>query len=213
MLIPVARLVTDHDVRDVTGVLHLGAHLGEEADQYDHDLPWADDRRSVVWVEANPTLLPKLNAHVFRRPGHEVVNALVDNAVRDVTFHVASNGESSSVLALGTHATEHPEVTYVGDIQATTTTVDRLAAGAGGWDDLNFLNIDLQGLELRALEGAEEFLKHCRYVYAEVNRKPLYVGCPLIREIDQHLTDFTRTATAWTRHGWGDALYTRKTAL
>lgn len=206
MLIPVAELVANHGLRDVTGVLHLGGHHGEEADQYDQRMPWVNGPR-VVWVEGNPAAIGELRRTVEHRPGHEIICALVDDQPREVTFHVASNGESSSVLDLGTHAIEHPEVSYIDEWQATTTSVDLLADS--GWDDLTFVNLDLQGLELRALQGATKFLEHCDYVYAEVNREPLYQGCPMIAELDQHLRGFRRVATVWTRHGWGDALWSR----
>lgn len=207
MLITVAELAARYGVTGVTGVLHLGAHHGEEADQYDHDMPWVDKPR-VVWVEGNPAVVPQLERNVARRPGHEIVRALVDDEIRDVVLNIASNGQSSSVLELGTHATEHPEVTYVGTFSDTTTTVDELAGS--GWDDLNFLNIDLQGLELRALRGATAFLEHCSFVYAEVNKRPLYKGCPMVGELDRHLVGFRRIATEWTRHGWGDGLWVRR---
>lgn len=206
MLIHVADLVAQHGLSGVSGVLHLGAHFGEEADAYDQHMPWTHGPR-VVWVEGNPDLVPILARHVEHRPGHEIVTALVDDEARDVRFHIASNeGASSSVLEFGTHADVHPNITYTGDRDARTTTVDDLDTG---WDDLNFVCLDLQGLELRALQGAADLMSHVDYVFTEVNREPLYVGCPLIGDLDEHLADFRRVAVTWTEFGWGDAFYAR----
>lgn len=207
MLIPIPDLALRHGVDSVTGVLHLGAHLGEEADAYDNDMPWSDKPR-VVWVEGNPHLIRALEANVAHRPGHEIIRALIDDQAHEVTLNIASNGQSSSVLEFGTHATEHPDVTYVDRFTDTTTTVDTLAGS--DWDDLNFLNLDLQGLELRALRGAQAFLEHCRFIYSEVNRRPLYKGCAMVHDLDMNLTGFRRVATEWTVHGWGDALWVRR---
>lgn len=208
MLIPVATLVADHGLVNVTGVLHLGAHFGEEADAYDADMPWVGEPR-VVWVEGDPVHIDRLCHHVDARPGHEVVCALVDDREREVTFHRASNeGASSSVLALGTHAVEHPHITYVAERTGRTETVDALAA-LYGWRSLNFVTLDLQGLELRALQGAADLLAHVDYIFTEVNRAPLYVGCPMVEEIDAYLVGFDRVAVEWTPWGWGDAFYRR----
>lgn len=208
MLIPVSSLVADYGLSDVSGVLHLGAHYGEEADAYDYDMPWTDGPR-VVWVEGDPQHFDLLTAHVGDRPGHQIVSGtLVDATAGEAVFHIASNqGASSSVLDLGTHAVEHPHITYVADQTLPVATVDELA---DGWDDLNFLTIDLQGIELRALRGAIRFLEHVDYVFSEVNQKPLYVGCPMIEDIDGFLAGFDRVATEWTGWGWGDAFWVRR---
>ena len=73
------------------------------------------------------------------------------------------------------------------------------------------MNVDLQGAELRALEGAARTLEGVRYVYTEVNREPLYEGCALVGDLDRFLgeRDFQRVVTKWTGAHWGDALYVR----
>lgn len=206
MLIPIPQLVTA-GLRDVHGILHLGAHKGEEADAYDREIPWAD-RPRVVWVEANPAVIPALNRNVAHRPGHSVIEAVIDETVREVTFHEASNGQSSSVLPLGTHATEHPDVTYVDEWQVTTTTVDLLVE-QHRLDGINMLCADLQGYEDRALRGATQFLAHIDWAYLEVNRKPLYETAGLVGEVSALLPGFKSRASAWTRHGWGDMFFGR----
>lgn len=190
-------------------MLHLGAHFGEEADCYDA-LSWDGDPM-VVWVEADPAHLTHLHANVDHRPGHRVIAALVDEeAGREVVLHRASNeGASSSVLDLGTHANVLPHITYVDQVPLTTTTVDDL----DGLDAVNVVVLDLQGLELRALRGAGRLLEHVDYVYSEVNREPLYVGCPLIGELDEHLAGFARVKTTWTEWGYGDALWVAKSGI
>lgn len=206
-MIPIRHLVEQGWITSVSGVLHLGAHYGEEADLYDHDLPWAAGPQ-VVWVEGDPAHIPHLRGHVEHRPGHSVIEALVDERPAEVVLHLASNeGASSSVLDFGTHSVQHPNITYVGERALTSTTVDDLA---DGWDHLNLVTLDLQGLELRALRGASRLLEHVDFVLSEVNRAPLYVGCPMIEEIDGHLAGFERVWTDWTTWGWGDALWVRR---
>lgn len=213
MLIPMDELVAEHDVRP-TGVLHLGAHLAEERPAY-----VAAGVRDIWWVEGNPELVDTLRRVAFNSWDKErhVTDAIIcailgEHDAGDLTLHVANNGESSSVLPLGTHATEHPEVVYTGQTYtARSTSVDTLVLTRG--IDADFLNLDLQGYELPVLRGAIRYLTRWpRWVYCEVNQAELYRGCALVDEIDEWLAafGFERTAETWTRHGWGDALYTRR---
>lgn len=203
MLIPLNDLHEKYDF-NVTGVLHVGAHEGEEADAYD-----ALGYTPVYWVEADANTCKKLEKNVAHRPGHHVLNAVCAEKSGLVTFHHANNGQSSSILELGTHATEHPEVVYVGENEMLASTVDELAFLGLIGDEANFVNLDVQGAELMVLKGAIEFLQHVDYIYTEVNKKELYVGCVLLPELDRWLRmrGFNRFETEMTPHGWGDALY------
>lgn len=207
MLIPLPDLIARHGV-DPTRVLHLGAHLGEEADAYDE----AGAER-VVWVEANPAKIAPLMENVAHRPGHEVIHAFLgERDDEPVTLHVANNGESSSVLDFGTHAREHRDVRFVSDVSGLTRSVDSICAELDFVP--TFLNVDLQGIELPVLRGGIRTIQSvgCDAVYAEVNRKLLYKGCTLVGDLDRWLSQqgFRRAETKWTRHGWGDAAYVRR---
>ena len=200
MLIPFKDLFKKYDMK-VTGILHVGAHLGEERAAYrELKVP------KVVWVEGNPELCRKLR-RIVRDP---VINAVVsDKDNEQLKFHIANNGQSSSLLDLQHHIKEHPDVHYVRDIEVSTTRLDSLYA-QHDLSDLNLLNLDLQGVELKALIGLGDCIKYIDYIYTEVNKKHLYAEGALVKELDRFLTDFTRVETCWTQHGWGDALYIRK---
>lgn len=209
MLIPVNRLVKEHGVRP-SGVLHLGAHLGEEAKLY-RRARWSP----VWWVEANPALIDPLRRSLGRPGGagrgNSVIHALVgDHEGESATLRIASNGQSSSVLPFGSHATEHPDVVMTGEEAVLPIrTVDMLAVEFRITAD--FVNLDLQGYELAALRGAVRFLAGVKWVYCEVNERELYVGCPLVGEVDDYLAahGFERKAMEMTKHGWGDGFYAR----
>lgn len=203
MLIPIEAL--RRFLREpISGVLHVGAHAGEECDIY-RVLGIGE----VVWIEANERVLPALRTRV-EPLGHRVIHALVSDAVGYDVFHVANNTMSSSLLPLGTHKQFAPEIGYVYDIVMPTTTLDVLARSYD-FSRLNFLNLDVQGAELRVLRGAQTVLGNMQYVYAEVNLEPVYVGCALLPELDEFLFQrgFQRVLTKLTSHGWGDALYVR----
>lgn len=205
MLFDLAKLVPKYNM-NITGVLHVGAHTGEEAPKY------AECGISeVVWIEANPLLLPQLKKFVAPY-GHRVIQALVsDVGGKSVTFNVANNGQSSSILDLELHAHYVKDVWYTGKQHHISTTVDELGQMYGFLHTgLNFMNMDLQGAELLCLKGSTEYLKDADYIYTEVNVGHLYRDCALIGELDEFLDEFQRVETDITAHEWGDALYIRK---
>lgn len=194
------------------GILHIGAHNAEELDAYT-----AAGIETVAWVEANPMLFASIMKKIGGRPGstmHWFAAHERDGEVIDL--NVANNGESSSILELGTHKTEHPHIHYVGKIPVPTRTIDTFFKSSG-LDPImfDFVNIDIQGAELLALKGMKKHLKNVKYLYLEVNEKMLYEGCALIEDIDNFLLGygFKRVLTEMTQHGWGDALYSVESNL
>jgi hypothetical protein len=76
--------------------------------------------------------------------------------------------------------------------------------------NVNFLNLDIQGVELKALKGMEEYLNTVDYIYTEVNTDYVYVDCCLMSELDEYLGGFgfKRVETSMCGNtGWGDAFY------
>jgi FkbM family methyltransferase len=211
MLINFDYLFSKYDIH-TKGALHLGANEGQEASAYSRQ-----GINAVIWVEALPEVYAKLCANVDRYKRHVTLLACVsDKDGETVTFHVANNeGQSSSLLELGTHAFEHPSVRYIDHLTVQTTRVDtllkrhKLETGPG-W----FLNIDLQGAELKALEGMGERLNGFDHAYIEVNERELYKGCPLVKDIDAYLAryGFVAMETKMMKQGWGDCYYQRRTA-
>jgi FkbM family methyltransferase len=189
------------------GILHLGAHLGEEAAAYQEQ---GVDR--VLWVEANPALMPLLRRAV-EPLGHRVYQGVVStNAGERVEFKITNNGQSSSYLDLGTHASHYPGIHVVETATMETTTVAHIYRELGIEEDaFDFVNLDLQGSELDALHGMGPLLERFDTVYAEVNEEALYEGSPLLPDIDRflHGRGFTRRALRMSRAPWGDALYVR----
>lgn len=193
-----------------SGILHLGANTGQEAETYDEL-----GIKRVVWVEALKQVHRKLANHISRFPQHVALEACVSDKDGDwVQFHIASNqAQSSSFLEFGTHAQEHPTVKYIGQIPMQTITVESLLKkySIQLTDNSWFLNADLQGAELLALKGMGNLLRHFSAVYLEVNKKELYKGCALVGEVDKYLElqGFVPKETYWTDHGWGDRFFLR----
>jgi FkbM family methyltransferase len=187
---------------EITGVLHVGGHLAEELDIYS-----SNGIDHVTWVEADRSRSEKIRKLV--PSNHLVIEAVVgDEDGKIVTFHEANNGQSSSILELGTHLVEHPEVYYVSENQFTMRRIDSLIEEFN-IPNFNFVNLDIQGAELLGLIGMGQALDQVTYIYTEVNKKSLYENCCLISDLDIYLKDFQRVITEMTQFGWGDAFYVR----
>jgi FkbM family methyltransferase len=203
MLIPLSQMVEKYGMK-FTGILHVGAHDCEEIGDYDRYI----SRDRVLWIEA---IEEKVTACKERYPDILIENAVVSDVVETVNFHVSNNGASSSFLELGLHRHMYPDIRYERSIECQTQKLEDIVAK---YDvSFNFINLDIQGAELKALRGlGGSYLSNVDYIYAEVNSDYVYEGCSLVGEIDDYLAGFGlhRVETEWTGYRWGDALYIRK---
>ena len=202
MLIPFSEIVKQYDM-DIHGILHVGAHHCEELEDYEKVV----SRDKILWIEAIPDNVEYCQS---RFPDIRIQQAVVgENNGDPVTFNISNNGQSSSLLPLGTHLQHHPWVWYVGAFNTTTRTVQSVV-DEHQFTGANFINLDIQGTELQALKGTD--LSHVDYIYTGVKSEHVYEGCSLIGELDTYLKDqgFYRADVSWQADcGWGDALYIR----
>jgi FkbM family methyltransferase len=201
MLIPVNELLEDFNVKP-TSILHVGAHLAEESLEYEKNF-----NVPVLWIEAQSKLCSEL-----RRILNPKMNTVIEACVFDkndelLTLNISSNSQSTSILHFGTHAVTYPDIFVSEGVVVRTKRLDKILEGRKVPD---FVNLDIQGVELRALKSLGDLLTEVNVVYTEVNKRYVYEGCDLIKDIDDYLGGygFRRIATRWVfRAGWGDALY------
>lgn len=199
----IQKVLSDRLIK-INGCFHIGAHNCEELGLYKN---LGIKSENIIWIDAIPSKVEEAK----RRGICNVYNAVItDKNDEDIVFNISNNIQSSSVLELGTHAQEHPDIVYTNKINVKSTTIDTFFE-KNNIDPsiLDFWNFDIQGAELMALKGATMSIKHAKVIYLEVNEKELYKNCGLISDIDDFLAqyNFKRVLTTMTRHGWGDALY------
>jgi FkbM family methyltransferase len=185
-------------------VVHVGAHQAEERDRY---LSAGFSNR--VWIEANPVLIEDLKTN-FGAVDEVLSSAVWSSPGQKLTLKITNNSQASSLLSMKRHLEEHPEVRLEREIQVVTETLDNLL----GVRKVSFLNLDIQGAELHALEGFCEGLPFTEVISSEVNFIEIYENCPMVGDLDDFLATygFQRILTRRLIHGWGDALYA-KTSL
>lgn len=205
MLIPYKELIQKYNIK-VSGILHIGAHECEELKDYLNE-----GVKDIYWVEGQEALVNRMKSKGIQNIYHALIDE-EDN--KEVTFHVSNNGQSSSILEFGTHSKHHPQVHYVSAHTQKTTRLDTFISKHNiPIETLNFLNLDIQGVELRALRSMETYLKHIDYIYTEVNTEEVYKGCDTIDSIDAYLVKFGFErchARIYKQYGWGDAFYIKK---
>lgn len=196
------------------GVIHIGAHGAEEAEDYGKN-----GVQKVFWIEANPALMKKIEERCAKFiPTNYLCNVCVSDVDGEkITFNFANNGQSSSMLKLGTHAKMYPHIEYVGSSEMITQRMETVLKQCGEEikvEDFNFINIDVQGAELKVLKGFGDLLKldNIRAVYTELNFEEVYEGCALTHEIDEYLKQFgfERVVARGECPQWGDGLYIKK---
>lgn len=206
MLIPFENLPITTPVR---GIIHIGAHECEERSGYMKYFNMGDT--NVVWIDA---LCEKTQMMKKKYPMLRIYNECISKIDDEtVSFMIANNFQSSSILNFKTHMTQHPGVYETKRISLQTKTLKTFyEENHISPTDLNFMNLDIQGAELMALEGAGDILNDIDYIYTEVNIDELYEGCCLLHEMDAHLSKyyFKRVLINMTKHGWGDAFYVKK---
>lgn len=206
MLIPFSKIVDKYNMK-IHGILHIGAHKCEELIEYNK---YGIKNNDIIWVEANPKLVEEnLNIDKTR-----IVKNFIccDTNEGKTKLNIANDSELSSILELGTYSKSYPSIKYNTFIEVDNCRIDKMY-----YEDkisknfANFLNINIQGAELKALKGIGDLIYYFDYVYLKVNKDYVYKKCALIDEIDLYLSkyNYKRVETAWTNAHWGDALYIR----
>lgn len=123
----------------------------------------------------------------------------------------AGDSQSSSLLSPSAgHFEEYRFVTFGGSTEVDVVTPDSWA-GENSIARIDFLWLDMQGSELRALSAATSLLKTARAIHLEVANVQLHEGGPLYPEILEWMSarGFVPAVEAIFRVG-GNVLFVRK---
>lgn len=204
---------------EIRGVIHVGAHEGQEVDPY-----LAHGCGRIVLVEPNPEACRILRERFGSRPEVHVIEAaaLDEAGTATLRVHTSRTGstEPASVLDLKRFKEIVPTLETRRTVEVDADRLDMLLERSGiDCADFQLLNVDVQGAELRVLRGAERTLASVAAVLAEVQVVELYDGAASEREVDEFLKErgFERADVVYhdlyDEHGtfpaWGEVLYVR----
>lgn len=208
----VARFI---DTSSIRTILELGSRDAEVSIALKRAFPKAQ----VFAFECNPPAIELCRLNIAASGLGDITlipkavsdtNGTVDfyaiDPVRTVTPHADGNIGASSMFKANP---EYPDEQYHQErIEVETTTIAQWA-NEKGISDVDLVWMDLQGAELKALQGMGELLNRVRILYTEVEFKPLYIDQPLFQEIDQFVRKHGfRLHRKFDRSDWfGDAMY------
>jgi FkbM family methyltransferase len=167
-----------------SGVLHVGAHFGEERDFY-HQM-----KLNVFWVEAVPEFFKKLKNNISTYPDQIAANYLLGNHDKKIVkFYLANNeGSSSSVFKL-TKDNGFQGLEMNGAIEIEMRRLDKVLKPIQVDSYPNWI-IDAQGAELDVLKGAGKLLDQVSSIMVEVSTREIYKGGTNYLELKEFLREF-----------------------
>ena len=168
------------------GILHIGAHRGSEAPIY----YWLG--KDVIWFEANKNIYEDLNINIYNFPNQIAFNYLLsDKNNEKLKFNISSNdGASSSIFEFGESHKEinNKKFKMVDEVIMNSRTLESVFFEKKiKSEKYNFWVLDVQGAELLVLKGAQNQLKHCKYLYIEVSKIEFYKNGVLFKELNKWL--------------------------
>jgi FkbM family methyltransferase len=212
MFIKIKEIINTFPNISIKGIIHIGAHEAEEYDDYKNV-----GIENIVWVEANPNLIPYLNDKFINNEKIKIFNEAIFDEEKDITFKISNNLQSSSILDLKEHKNLFPDVYFVDEIKMKTKRFDTLCCEKNiNMSDYNFINVDVQGADLNAILSFGELLKNIDFIYSEINTIEVYKNCHTLETFDSIMNEngFVRVMThIYHGGGWGDSLYIKNTLI
>ena len=184
----------------ITGVIHIGAHFGEEHDTYK-----SLGISNIVYFEPVKKTFDVLNERV---KDAKTYNFALGNENKMIEMYIEESDDygCSSIL--------QPSSNYDTVRFSPNELVEMKRLDDFNFKGYNFLNIDVQGYEYEVLKGSLKTLNDVEYIICEVNRETPqkrldYIGSVTIEKIIELLTPygFILVEQDWAGISWGDGLF------
>ncbi len=171
-------------LKDVKGVIHVGANLGQERYLYD------SYSKHVLWFEPIPSIFNLLQKNLKNFPDQKAYQLLItDKDRKHYDFHITNNYQSSSIFELKLHKSMWPGVRPLQKISLESITLDTFFyKNKINIQKYDTLIMDTQGSELLVLHGSENILKNIKYIKTEAADYESYKDCYQLKDIDDFLT-------------------------
>lgn len=156
------------------GVIHVGAHLGEEAELY-----FKFGFTNIVFVEANPKIYAELALKFKDEPRVRCFNAAISSKTEPSKFRVyisrTNNTESSSILPFDQFDKIVPTLKLKEELELMSYSLqDFIENNDLNIENYNMLVTDIQGADYLALKGAQSYLRSFDFIITELNYLSLY---------------------------------------
>lgn len=191
---------------DIRGVIHIGAHVGQEYDEY-----VACGIKNMMFFEPLKNSYSKLIKKLPEDDRIRAYNIALGNetGTRVMFVETCNQGMSSSLLEPKHHLKQYPHITFNNREEVTIDKLDNIDFDHSLF---NMINIDVQGFELEVFRGGTITLDSIEVIRTEVNIAEMYKGCVLLAELDLFLAGhgFRRMLIDNGPKYWGEAIYLKE---
>jgi len=185
------------------GVVHVGAHHGQENELYKQL-----NIENRVFFEPVSFTFDILKRNVPESSTTLLVNKAAGNENKKIIINTetANAGQSSSILNLKLHLEQYPGILFNGSEEVDMVRLDDFIVEKQNY---NFLNIDVQGYELEVLKGSQVLLDNIDFIITEINRAEVYENCAQVEDIISFLQlyGFRLAEENWMGGNWGDGFF------
>jgi len=203
MILDFRSLIKKHKL-NIKGILHIGAHHGDE-----HSTYLSNGVNNIIYFEP----VKKNYEELKKRIGESFTsyNVALGNIEGEVEMYIENNNRSMScsILEPALHTTQYPWIKFT---EKETVKINKLDKYNIDTNIFNMINIDVQGYELEVFKGGENTLHGIDYIMTEINREELYKNCAKVSELTDFLSKygFVLVEEDWAGNTWGDGLYIKK---
>ena len=173
-------LISNYYLENVTGVIHVGANVGQSRDLYDFYA------LNVIWIEPIEKTFKTLEKNIKNYPKQKAYNYLItDKDDKSYDFFITNNNVSSSIFKLSQHKKLFPDVKESYSIRLQSKTLKTLLEEKKiNINNYQFLNLDTQGSELLILKGASSIINKFSFIKTEVANFEAYENCAQLDEMN-----------------------------
>lgn len=199
MILNLTNIKKKYDLK-ITGIIHIGAHFGEEHQTYKN---------------------LGIDNIVYFEPVKKTFKVL-EQRITDATLYNYALGNENKMVemfveeadAYGCSSILKPSSNYDNVLFSENELVEMKRLDDFEFKNFNFLNIDVQGYEYEVLKGSEKTLENIDYIICEINRntpekKLDYIGSTTIEKIIEFLEPygFKMVESNWAGISWGDGFF------
>ena len=144
---------------DITGIIHVGAHLCQDKQYYNQELKVPDDK--ILWIEADPLVASKARELY---PESKIITALIgaQDGTKKLFTITNDNRYSSTTLPVLLSS----QVAILDTLMLPTYTLDTVCELFNALD-YNMLVVGTPGIKDEVLEGAQKVLESVKYIYSK----------------------------------------------
>lgn len=140
----------------------------------------------VFFCEANANNLITLEK--FKHKNDSIISSIISNKEGEERFFIYEKESTSSLFSFDENMKELSELNLkaVEERVLNAITIDKLVE-ENKIKEIDLLKIDVQGAELKVLEGANNSLPRIKNIWVEVSMKRVYKNTPIFSEIYEYL--------------------------